>query len=469
MADNKVFSVVDFKEGLDVRKTALTAPGGSLRILENAVLNQGGEVEKRLAFVAQSNMGGMTYLTGHRDSLHAFGFGAAAPQGSLPVPIISHGLASPGETVVELTDVEPFDDLFFVCGRGASGTTYCWYNNALVLEVGGGLSHGTYARTWKNKMYRADGKYLRFSGINNPAQNDPASVTEPGAGFINMALNDPEGEPVESMEVFYAQMAILARLQTQLWTLDPDPTKDNLAQLLRIGTIAPRSVVQFGTGDVLFLSDSGVRSLKAQTLNLAASISDVGSAIDLMLIPIIRTNPTGVQQADATVQPIQGRYWLSIADTIYVLSYFPAGNITAWSTFHPGFNVRHFATVDNRVFCDDTNGNIYLYGGTTRGEYDSAKVTIRTPHMNADSPTENKRIKSIDVMCQGQWTISVGMLPNNVEAFELVATIQDNTYGLMSIPFAGYGTHFGVHMEHQAPGPALMAALHFNLFEGLVK
>ena len=51
MADDRVFSVVDFKAGLDVRKTALTAPGGSLRILENAVLNQGGEIEKRQAFV----------------------------------------------------------------------------------------------------------------------------------------------------------------------------------------------------------------------------------------------------------------------------------------------------------------------------------------------------------------------------------------------------------------------------------
>ena len=48
------------------------------------------------------------------------------------------------------------------------------------------------------------------------------------------------------------------------------------------------------------------------------------------------------------------------------------------------------------------------------------------------------------------------MLPNNTEAFELCATIQDNTYGLQSIPFAGYGTHFGVHLEHQAPGPALL-------------
>jgi hypothetical protein len=72
-------------------------------------------------------------------------------------------------------------------------------------------------------------------------------------------------------------------------------------------------------------------------------------------------------------------------------------------------------------------------------------------------------------MCEGQWTVQVGMLPNNTEAFELAATIQDNTYGLKSIPFAGYGTHIGTHLEHQAPGPATLASLHFNIEDGVVK
>jgi len=469
---NKVFSVTDFKEGLDVRKTPLTAPGGTLRILENAVINAGGEIEKRLAFVQQTTMpSSYTYLFGQGNQLHAFGVNTTAPipGGSLPVPIVAHNLAPPGEQIVQLLDVEAFDQKFFVCGLGASGTTYCWYNNALVHEADGSQSHGTYVRTWKSKMYRIDGQYLRFSGVNNPAQNDPASVTEPGAGFINLSLNDPDGESLQSMEVYYSNMAVMARLQTQMWTLDPDPSNDTLGQLLRIGTVAPRSIVQFGTGDVLFLSDSGVRSLKALYINLAASVSDVGSAIDPLLITAIRTNTSALTQVDAVVQPIQGRYWLSVADTIYVLSYFPAGSITAWSTFKTGFNVRHFAVVGNRVFCDDTHGNVYQYGGTSGTVYDSSAVTVRTPHMNADSPTENKRIKSMDVMCQGQWAINIGMLANNTDAFELCATVQDNTYGLMSIPFAGYGTHFGLHMTHQAPGPATLSAVHLNLQEGVVK
>ena len=479
-----VFSVTDFKAGLDVRKTPLTAPGGSLRILENAVLNQGGEVEKRQAFVPMTTIspipvGLMSYMIGHSGQLHVFAEhheGTVIAPGSLPVPIIYHALSDPPgpSPLVEILDVEPFDDKFFVCGRMADGTTACWYDGFLVTEGAGGAggySHGTYARTWKSKMYRIDGKYLRFSGINNPAQNDPASVTEPGAGFINMALNDPDGEAGIAMEVFYQSMAVMAELQTQVWTLDPDPTKDTLSQLLRMGIEAPHSMTQFGTGDVLFLSSSGVRSLKAQanTFTVAASVGDVGSAIDLLLLPLIRAGTDDVHRAEAVVQPIQGRYWLAIGDTVYVLSYFPAGEITAWSTMKPGFAVRNFVVANNTVYCLDMAGNITLYGGVSQNEYDSSKVTIRTPHLTADNPTQNKRIKSVDVMCQGQWTVQIGMLANNTEAFELVATIQDNTYGLQSIPFAGYGTHFGVHLEHQAPGPALLASLHFNLNEGVVK
>jgi hypothetical protein len=121
------------------------------------------------------------------------------------------------------------------------------------------------------------------------------------------------------------------------------------------------------------------------------------------------------------------------------------------------------------MFSRGTNNVLYLYGGLSRTEYDSAKVVVRTPHLSIEGATVNKRIQSMDVMCQGAWSLSAGMLPNNTEAFELVANIQDNTYGLKSIPFAGYGTHIGLHLEHQAPGPALLAAINLNIQEGVTK
>lgn len=472
VGQTEVFSVTDFSRGLDTRRSPLTAPGGSLRILENAVINPGGEIEKRYDFTPVTTLpGDYTYLFGQGSALHAFGVGAssAIPWGTSPVPIYGHSLVSPGEAV-NLTDCEAFDNRFQVSGIGTSGTTYVWYDGALVHEADGSQSHGTYSRTYKTKMYRTDGVYLRFGGINDPSVSDPSSTANPGAGFINIANNDPDGETLRGMEVYYDKMAVFARLMTQMWALDPDPSKDTLAQVLRIGTLAPHSIVQFGTGDILFLSDSGVRSLKAQNINLSASVSDVGSAIDPILTPLIRMDPTNTTKAVSVVQPIYGRYWLHINGTIYVLSYFPAGNITAWSTFTLGFVVEEFALVENRVFTRDSANVVRLYGGPNLNTYDpNMLVRVRTPHMASEKPTANKRVQSINVVATGQWSISVGMLPNRTDQFELCANITDTTLGDNSIPFAGYGTHIGVHLEHQGAGNATLSAIHFNLQEAVTK
>jgi hypothetical protein len=398
------------------------------------------------------------------------GSAPAIPIGTCPVPINGHALADPGEVITDLIDAESFDNKFQVTGRGVSGQTYVWFDGVLVLEVGGGQARGTYSRTYKTKMYRVDNTYLRFSGVNNPAVSDPASVTNPGAGFINIALNDPDGEPLQGMEIYYDKMAVFARLLTQMWALDPDPTKDNLQQVLRIGAVAPHSIVQFGTGDILFLSDSGVRSLKAQNINLAASVSDVGSSIDPILTPITRMNPALAARAVACVQPIYGRYWLALDNTIYVLSYFPAGEITAWSLFTLDFSVADFAIVENRVFTRGTDNVVRLYGGPDLNQYDPAAVVrVRTPHLAADKPTSNKRIQSVDIVAEGTWSVSIGMLPNRPDLFELAANISGTTLGTMSIPFAGYGTHVGAHLEHVGAGPATLSALHFNIHEGVTR
>ena len=467
----KVFSVTDFKEGLDVRKTPLTAPAGSLRILDNAWLTAGGEIEKRPAFVKVTTLPPQTaYVFGQGGQLHIFGIGLdPVDQGTAPQTIVPHELAMPPAGLpITILDVEAFDEGFYAIGYQGDGTTVIWWNGVIVNEVSG-LSRGSYARTYKNKVYRNDGRYLRFSGINQPDVNDPSDPNVPGAGFINISTNDPDGEAGVSMEVFYDKVAVFARLMTQLWVLDPDPSLDQLQQVLRIGTLAPHSVFQFGTGDILFLSDSGIRSLKSQTVTVTAAVTDVGSAIDPLMTEAIRLNPDEAAAAQGVVQPIAGRYWLSLADTVYVLSYFPAGNITAWSRFLPGFTVREWAVAINRVYARADDQSLYLFGGPDNTVYDSCKVTVRTPHMEMEGPTVRKTIQSVDVMCQGAWSISMGMLPNNLDAFELVANIQDNTFGLQSIPFAGYGTHVGIELVHEAPGPAVLAAIHLNMREGSTK
>ena len=479
MAEGDIFAIDDFSRGLDTRRSPLTAPSGSLRILENAVINQGGEIEKRRAFVKVATIGPDTmYLFGQGNALHAFhlaGTTVSLVDLGLPpdVSLFVHTLGTIGGTdpIVEIIDCEAFNDKFQVIGLGASGRTYVWYDGVPLYEVDGTtLLTGTYSRTFKTKMYRTDGIYLKFSGVNNPAMQDPSSATYPGAGFINLAINDPDGETLQGMEVYYSSMAVFSRLVTQIWALDPDPTNDTIGQVVRVGTMAPHTIFQFGTGDILFLSDSGVRSLKALYINLAASVSDVGSAVDPIVMAAMQADPVAATEAIAIVQPISGRYWLFLKDTIYVLSYFPAGNITAWSVFPMDFVVKEFARVNSYLFLRDADNNVWLYGGVDFNTYDpDTLVRVRTPHHAAGKQTTNKRVKSIDLVATGAWSVAIGMLPNNTEAFELCANTTDTTLGAMSIPFAGYGTHFGMHLEHQGAGPATLAAIYVNLQEAVTK
>jgi hypothetical protein len=469
----KVFSITDFKQGLDVRKTFLTAPGGSLRLIENAVINQGGEIEKRLAFVQVAALPPeVLYVLGQGNALHVFAVDNvyaldAIDPGSCPVPIVPHALVYGGaDPITRIIDVEPFDGRFYVVASTVSGDSVIFWDDAVVSGV-----HANFAKTYRTKMYRTDGTNLKFSGVGNPTVEDPTDLTHPGAGFINIGINDPEGEAPIAMEAYYDKMAIMARLVTQLWSLDPDPDKDTLMQVLRIGTVAPHSVLQFGTGDVLFLADSGVRSLKALSVNLAAAVSDVGSAIDPLLTARIRTDPDGHSRARAVVQPIAGRYWLAMRETIYVLSFFPAGEITAWSIFYPGFEVKDLTVSVNMIFATDTSNKLYLYGGPSQAEYDACPVQVRTPHHDIETPTTRKRISAVDIMCEGPWSIYLGMLPNSSDPFpfELVASVTGNTFGLQTIPYAGYGTHIGAHLAHGSPGPAKLAGLHFHVQEGSIK
>lgn len=478
----KVFSIEDFRRGLDTRRSALAAPPATLRILENAVITPGGEIQKRFAFVQAGTITPNPWIMiGQFQSLHVFGCPAAPtiPPG-LPVPagvtVVTHALAAlpGGVTVTRFTDAETFgDEGFYITALGSDGQFYNWWNGVVVYAADGTTpAHGSYVRTYKTKMYRTEGFDLMFSGLDNPAQNNPSDTANPGAGFIEVNKNDPDAEPPNSMELFFDHMAVFARLSVQLWSLDPDPANDALQQVLRIGTVAPQSVHQFFTGDVLFLSDSGIRSLRGNIVTGAATqatSNDIGAAIDLIIQPIVRDNPIAAGQAVSVVQPEFGRYWLAIGSTVYVLSYFPAGEITAWSTFTVPFNISHFAVVANNIAVRDEAGNLYWYGGVSRSEYDSTKVRVRTPHHDNKAPTEFKRVKSVDVLCEGAWNLKMGMLPNNLDAYENVANIVGNTFGLFSIPFAGYGSHVSVHLEHEAAGPAMLGAIHLNLQEGVTK
>jgi hypothetical protein len=239
-------SIEDFRHGLDVRKSPLTAVGGSLQRFTNAVLTQGGEIEKRRAFVPIGSLPAYASgLFGQAGKLHVFGSETSfAPEFALSgVPFSYHQLDTP---VTQVFDVEVYGGQFWVAGVvGAELAVHNWWNGA---DTG---TQSQYSRIYQSKLYRTEGSLLRFSSLDNPAV-ELNTADQPGGGFIDLAKHDSETESLSGLEIYYNNLAVFGRYTTQVWKVDPDPALNATAADASRGRGGPARDPAVGTGDVLF-------------------------------------------------------------------------------------------------------------------------------------------------------------------------------------------------------------------------
>ena len=176
------------------------------------------------------------------------------------------------------------------------------------------LARGFYCRTYKNKMYTVEHSILYFSAIGNAGDWSGMAPPDP-TNFIDLSMGDSDMTDSVALEVYYDKLAIFCSTAVQLWIMDPDFTKNQYVQTLRqAGTTAWRSVMQYGSGDVMYLSQSGIRSLRARNSSLAAAVSDIGSPLDPLLQDLFRVmGEDWMSGTIALLQPVTGRFWIIMA------------------------------------------------------------------------------------------------------------------------------------------------------------
>lgn len=454
------YEISDFKNGMDLRKLYATAPAGSLRVLRNAVITAGAEIEKRASLVPWQmapagslgllSRNGLTYVVVNGTA------GITVPPdnttlGQIKIPFGAHAFDY-------VADWDLFNGNFYLVMHdpAGAGSYVHYYNQALVTDVNA-KSH--YIRTYRSKMYGLDGRLLRFSAIGDPT-NWTAPTTGPGngAGFIDLSAQDADSTNLIGMEAYYDQVAIFSLLSTQFWTLDPDPAQNRFNQVLRqTGLIASSALSQFGSGDVMYLSPYGLRSLRVQNISLTAGTTDLGSPIDKPLRQLIWDHQASdfiwFRTARALIVPRTGRMWLALPDRSYILSTYQEPAITAWSQFdwinqagNP-FTMSDIVVSDPYVMVRDTTGQIYQYGGGGGGIYDNVLTEVITPALQIDTPSDMKMLQGFDVACRGTWSVYASYDPNQPNAEELVATVTDNTFRIGEMTMPGWATHVSLRFR----------------------
>ena len=315
---------------------------------------------------------------------------------------------------------------------------------------------GEYAKPAKSKMYSVTGASLHFSKIDDPTDlND----TVAGAGFINLSNNALGSENLTSWANYQQNLAVFSERTVQIWFIDVDAALNQQLQVLNnTGTVSPQSVVEFGDSDVFYLAESGIRSLRARDASNAAFTSDVGNAIDPLIINELRNNRLAAKRAIGALEPRDGRYLLAIGEKIYVFSYFPASKVSAWSIYEPGFEVENWAIIGRNLFCR-SGDTLYLFGGTNGDTFDTSTVTVQTPFLDGRSPASFKNFTGLDIACEGNWTVSVGTDPNDLNTTEVVATVSGSTFALQRVTLQDTSTHLSFKLVNTRAEAAKIGSL----------
>ena len=464
------FAIEDSKAGMDLRKSVATAPAGTYRLLQDAHITPGAEIQKRSEFVPwgvlPANAIGLCALNGWPWSHvvnNSIAAGTITNNTNGPSTINIHSPA--GVTLTEMASYDVANGMLYAVFSGSNGLYYHYYNGiAVPATAANGVAQSfltgcSFVRFYKTKMYALQGRYLRFSAVGDPTTwVDPppdgsGNVAHNGSGFIDIGSNDADSDNLISMEVYYDKMALFSNLSCQLWFLDPDPSLNQYFQTLRdAGCMAARATRMFVANDVFFLGSHGIRSLRARDLSLTAAVADVGSPLDPTIQGMFAMDGLPyMANGQSILETRTGRFWMIFTNEIFVLSAYPSPNISAWSKYVPGFQTRWACNIQNYVVLADTTGQTYRFGGAGTPTYDAAtNVTLTFPFLPFDKPATLKEYQGFDAIVTGTWTVQacfdVTLMNNPV--WDTIAVINGPTMMGGRIPISGTGTHIQLQLTH---------------------
>lgn len=156
-----------------------------------------------------------------------------------------------------------------------------------------------------------DGQTVRFCKV-----GDPTDWTAAGnAGFLPVSQHFGSGQRVYALGQYQGKLAVFTDQSIQLWIIDPDPTAMSLERVVDgVGT-RHHSSIQSLYGDLLFLSETGVRSLTTLSNALFPTDVDVGLPIkQFTKSPEQLTRFINGGQAPAVISLAAGpvsQYWVS--------------------------------------------------------------------------------------------------------------------------------------------------------------
>ena len=392
--------------GLNTQDSPTSLPEQFALVAENCVIDQFGRIGARKGWAYETTSGA--------DSIVSIGEFVKA-DGTTEIISSSDTAIYKGTTT--LTDITPAshtvsDGLYDHATLNGvhymfrEGSDPIYYNGTTCDEVSahpdysgtvppGNIVQSGFGRLWVAKT-STNNTTVYWSDLLTGVKWDTGS-----SGSIDISKVWPDGaDEITALAVHNGIIAIFGKRQILLYTGAEDPATMQLADtIVGVGCIARDSVQVTGT-DLIFLSDSGVRSLKRTIQEKSAPMTDISKNI--------RTELTNYVQTETS--PIFSVY--SPEEAFYLL-HLPTTNITyCFDMRAPLENGAHrttqWDTIAPQAFCRTRAGSLLLGKSVGIAKYDGFtdngspyQMSYFTNYIDFGAPSNLKLLKNLKITVIG--------------------------------------------------------------------
>ena len=194
---------------------------------------------------------------------------------------------------------------------------------------------GAYGRTWWADITN-DKQTLYFSAL-----LDGTNLSTGDSGYLSLIDVFPNGDEIVSVAAHNGFLIIFGKRNIAVYANPIDVTQLVLADLIvNVGCIARDSVVNTGT-DIMFLSETGVRSISRVIQEKSAPINDISFNVRDELVSFVESE-TNKEKIKATYYPKDAFYLLTLPTSKYVYCFDLRGRlengaarVTVWDGIEP--------------------------------------------------------------------------------------------------------------------------------------
>ena len=247
---------------------------------------------------------------------------------------------------------------------------------------------GAYGRTWWADIVN-DEQTLYFSAL-----LDGTNLATGDSGYLSLIDVFPNGDEIVGLAAHNGFLIIFGKRNIAVYANPIDVTRLELVDLVaNVGCIARDSIVNTGT-DVMFLSDTGVRSIARVIQEKSAPINDISFNVRDDLVAYVDSE-SNKEKIKAAYYPKDAFYILTLPTSKYVFCFDLRGRlqngaarVTIWDSIEP--TALHVTYTGDLLLGKE--GYLGKYFGFLD---DTAKYRLRyyTNYFDLGSPTTMKFLK----------------------------------------------------------------------------